>query len=189
MGGSTKQYVAGGFQVAATTTVKALATAGFATSAVATSTITIQGTTLINFANGFTATNMQFNAHQAQWHSPAIDRQRRTERRGQRLLEDRRQHNVVHQRLQLPVDQPQCRRLHVRPPKAGSHCHRFNWRGPGLRRTQQERAVKFDLFNNDGEGNNSTGLYVNGSTPIAGFTGSTGGLTATQEILTWTYAH
>lgn len=109
-------------------------------------------------------------------------------------------------------------------------------------------AVKFDLFSNQGEGNNSTGLYVNGASPtvpavafgggvdlhsgdvfhvhmtydgttltmtitdtantaltfttswtidipgtigsnaaFAGFTGGTGGDTATQDILSWTY--
>jgi hypothetical protein len=109
-------------------------------------------------------------------------------------------------------------------------------------------AVKFDLYNNSGEGTNSTGLYVNGAAPIlpavtlgggvslqsgdplavhmtydgttltmlitdmnnpaatfttswkidipgtvgstnayAGFTGATGGLTANQQILTWSF--
>jgi hypothetical protein len=109
-------------------------------------------------------------------------------------------------------------------------------------------AVKFDLYNNAGEGTNSTGLYTNGASPtapattlggnvnlhsgdvfnvhmtydgttltmtitdasvpadrfttswavnipgtvgsntaFAGFTGGTGGATATQEILTWTF--
>jgi hypothetical protein len=110
-------------------------------------------------------------------------------------------------------------------------------------------AVKFDLFQNAQEGNNSTGLYTNGATPTipattfgggvnlhsgnvfkvhmtydgttltmtitdtvtnatftiswainipstvgantayVGFTGSTGGQTATQEIVTWTYSN
>ena len=110
-------------------------------------------------------------------------------------------------------------------------------------------AVKFDLYDNDGEGTNSTGLYVNGVAPtipattlggnvnlhsgdpfhvvmvydgttltmtitdtintaqtftkswriniattiggttaFVGFTGGTGGLTTTQEVLTWTYS-
>jgi fibronectin type 3 domain-containing protein len=110
-------------------------------------------------------------------------------------------------------------------------------------------AIKFDLYNNQGEGYNSTGLYLNGAAPtnigsidigytgldlhsgdvltatmtydgtslvvnladattnksgtftytvdipslvggttaFVGFTGGTGGLTATQDILTWTY--
>jgi fibronectin type 3 domain-containing protein len=110
-------------------------------------------------------------------------------------------------------------------------------------------AIKFDLYNNQGEGFNSTGLYLNGAAPtnigsidigytgldlhsgdvlsvtmtydgttlvvnladattnkngtftytvdipslvggttaFVGFTGGTGGLTATQDILTWTY--
>jgi len=108
-------------------------------------------------------------------------------------------------------------------------------------------AVKFDLFQNSGEGNNSTGLYISGASPTApavtlgggvnlhsgdlfqvhitydgttlamtitdtvtnatfttswaidipgtvgastayvGFTGGTGGQTATQEVITWTY--
>jgi len=110
-------------------------------------------------------------------------------------------------------------------------------------------AVKFDLYNNQGEGNNSTGLYLNGAAPtnagsidltgtgidlhsgdpfnvamtyngtvlqvtlkdkktgatatrkytvniaaalhgstgFVGFTAGTGGLTAVQDILDWTY--
>jgi len=111
-------------------------------------------------------------------------------------------------------------------------------------------AVKFDLYNNAGEGPNSTGMYANGASPtvpaitlggganlhsgdifrvhmtydgitltmtitdtvntantfttswpinipgtvgantaFVGFTGATGGYTATQEILTWTYGN
>jgi hypothetical protein len=111
-------------------------------------------------------------------------------------------------------------------------------------------AVKFDLYNNTGEGTNSTGMYTNGASPTVpattlgggvnlhsgdifhvhmtydgttltmtitdmtntaetfttswpinipatvgantawvGFTAGTGGLTATQEILTWTYGN
>jgi hypothetical protein len=111
-------------------------------------------------------------------------------------------------------------------------------------------AIKFDLYNNSGEGTSSTGLYINGATPknvgsvnllsrgidlhsghrfqvslsydgrtlnetitdtatgasatmsylvnllnilggnlaYVGFTGGTGGKTATQDILTWTYS-
>ena len=109
-------------------------------------------------------------------------------------------------------------------------------------------AVKFDIYDNAGEGNNSTGLYVNGAVPTvpattigggvnlqsgdvmavhmtydgttltmtitdtsnpsqtfttswpinipatvgstayAGFTGATGGLTSTEQILTWSYS-
>jgi hypothetical protein len=111
-------------------------------------------------------------------------------------------------------------------------------------------AVKFDLFNSAGEGNNSTGLYINGASPtipavtlgggvnlhsgdvfnvqmtyngttltmtitdasvpadtfttswtvnipgtvgantaLIGFTAGTGSLTATQDIITWSYTH
>jgi hypothetical protein len=54
------------FIVSATTTVKAIATAtNFATSATATSVITIQSgsSTPINFGSGFSAAGMQFNGH------------------------------------------------------------------------------------------------------------------------------
>ena len=121
--------------------------------------------------------------------------------------------------------------------------------GLGYAGMGQSVAVKFDLYNNSGEGINSTGLYTNGafpsvpaidmtssgvnlhsgdvfnvhlgyngttltmtitdagnsaetfstawtinilatvgsSTAYVGFTGGTGGLTATQEILTWSF--
>jgi hypothetical protein len=37
-------------------------------------------------------------------------------------------------------------------------------------------AVKFDLYNNSGEGSNSTGLYVNGASPTLPATNLTGGI-------------
>jgi len=119
----------------------------------------------------------------------------------------------------------------------------------GVRGFGSSVAIKFDLFNNAGEGSNSTGLYINGASPTipattlgggvnlhsgdvfnvhiaydgttltmtitdasvpadtftaswninipstvgastayVGFTAGTGGLTATQEILNWTYS-
>jgi hypothetical protein len=121
--------------------------------------------------------------------------------------------------------------------------------GLGFAGMTPSMAVKFDLFDNVGEGNNSTGLYtygyapttpattlgggvnlhsgdvfqvhmvydgtnltmtitdttvaasfttswpinipgtVGGNTAYVGFTGATGGLTATQQILYWTYIH
>jgi len=122
--------------------------------------------------------------------------------------------------------------------------------GLGYQQISSSVAVKFDLFNNAGEGNDSTGLYTNGAIPTmpatdlsstginlhsgdtmsvqlnyngttltmvitdtvtqasyttswtinipstvgantayVGFTGGTGGQTATQNILTWTYTN
>lgn len=122
--------------------------------------------------------------------------------------------------------------------------------GLGYRGIQKSVAVKWDLYNNAGEGNDSTGLYIDGAPPTipsvnltpsginlhdghvfqvhidytgaalwvtttdannpavtevheyavdipsivgsssayVGFTGGTGGLAATQEILTWTFS-
>ncbi len=121
--------------------------------------------------------------------------------------------------------------------------------GLGYQTIPSSVAVKFDLFSNDGEGPDSTGLYINGASPTlpaidlsatginlhsgdtmdvlldyngtllsmtitdivtgatystswvinipatvggntawVGFTGGTGGSTASQKILTWTYA-
>ena len=120
--------------------------------------------------------------------------------------------------------------------------------GLGYSGIKKSVAIKFDLYNNAGEGTDSTGVYVNGATPTVpavnmsssgvvlrsgdsmtahvtyngttltmklvdlvtnktftlsktiniaktigatkayvGFTGSSGGLTASQKILTWTY--
>jgi hypothetical protein len=251
VGGSTKQYVAGGFTVAATTTVKALATAsGFATSAVASSTITIQGTTLINFGSGFTATGMQFNGH--------------TKLNGTRLqLTDSGTYEQASAYWNTQVN-VQSFTNDFNFQLTNAHADGFTFLvqrlgltaigtvggGLGYAGLNKSVAVKFDLYNNDGEGTNSTGLYVNGSTPsipattlgggvnlhsgdifhvhmtyngttltmtitdtnvpadtftiswninipgtlgantaFAGFTGSTGGGTTTQEILNWTYTH
>jgi hypothetical protein len=249
--GSTKYT--GTFQVTATTTVNAIATApGFATSATGTSVITIQGggTVAINFGSGFTAAGMQFNGH--------------SKLNGTRLqLTDggaTEQASAYWGTLvnvqtftndfTFQLTNPNADGMTFVIQDKGLTALGAAGGGLGYAGITASVAVKFDLFDNNGEGNNSTGLYVNGagpSTPATtfgggvnlhsgdifhvhmtydgttltmtitdtavvadtfttswvvnipgtvgantaylGFTGGTGGLTATQEILTWTYTH
>jgi hypothetical protein len=256
---SSTQY-AGAFPVSSTTTVKAIATApNFTQSNTATSVITIQtggGSTSINFASGFTAAGLQFNG--------------RTKLNGTRLrLTDGGQSEASSAWFTAPVNvqsfttdfsfqltNPNADGMTFAIQNAGATA--LGPAGGGLGYgaglpggtggIPTSIAVKFDLFQNSHEGNNSTGLYTNGVSPtspaitlgggvnlhsgdifqvhmtydgttltmtitdtvtnatftnswtidipgtigsttaLAGFTAGTGGQTATQEIISWTYS-
>jgi hypothetical protein len=246
------------FTVSTTTTVKAIATAsGFTQSNTATSVITIQsgGSPTINFASGFTATGLSSNG--------------RTTLNGTRLrLTDGGQLEASSAWFATPVNVQTFTTdfsLQLTNPNADGMTFTIQNAGttalgplggglgygpgapggtPGI---PTSVAVKFDLFQNAQEGNNSTGLYTNGASPTSpaitlgggvnlhsgdifqvhmtyngttltmtitdtvtnatftnawtinipgtvggstafvGFTAGTGGQTATQEIITWTY--
>jgi Chitobiase/beta-hexosaminidase C-terminal domain len=256
---SSPKY-SGAFPVNTTTTVKAIATAsGFTQSNTATSIISIQtggGSTSINFGSGFTAAGLQFNG--------------RTKLDGTRLeLTDGGQSEAASAWFTTPVNVQsfttdfslqlinpnadgmtftiQNAGLTALGPSGGGLGYGAQLPGgtPGI---PTSIAVKFDLFQNSHEGNNSTGLYTNGASPtspaitlgggvnlhsgdifqvhmtydgttltmtitdtvtnatftnswtidipgtvgstaaLAGFTAGTGGQTATQEIISWTYS-
>ncbi len=249
----------GGFTVNATTTVKAIATApNFTQSNTATSVITIQsgGSTSINFASGFIAAGLQFNG--------------RAKLNGARLeLTDGGASEASSAWFTTPVNvqsfttdfslqltNPNADGMTFAIQNAGTTA--LGSAGGGLGYASStcgstsgiltSVAVKFDLFQNCQEGNNSTGLYTNGASPTVpaitlgggvnlhsgdifqvhmtydgtkltmtitdtvtnatfttswtinipaivggntayvGFTGGTGGQTAKQEIISWTYS-
>ena len=256
---SSTQYI-GAFTVSTTTTVKAIATApNFTQSNTATSVITIQtggGSTSINFASGFTAAGLQFNG--------------RTKLNGTRLrLTDGGQSEASSAWFTMPVNVQSFTTdfsFQLTNPNADGMAFAIQNAGPtalgpaggglgygaglpgGTGGIPTSVAVKFDLFQNSHEGNNSTGLYTNGASPtspaitlgggvnlhsgnvfqvhmtydgtkltmtitdtvtnatftnswtidipgtigsttaLAGFTAGTGGQTATQEIISWTYS-
>ena len=249
----------GGFTVSTTTTVKAIATApNFTQSNTATSVITIQtggGSTSINFASGFTTAGLQFNG--------------RTKLDGTRLeLTDGGATEASSAWFTTPVNvqsfttdfalqltNPNADGMTFAIQNAGITALGSSGGGLGYASSTcgstsgilTSVAVKFDLFQNCQEGNNSTGLYTNGASPtvpavtlgggvnlhsgdifqvhmtyngttltmtitdtvtnatfttswtinipatvggntaFVGFTGGTGGQTAKQEIINWTY--
>lgn len=259
---STKYSAA--FVVNATTTVRAIATeTGFSNSAIAQSVITISsgggtGTAAINFGSGFTAAGLQFNGH--------------TKLNGTRLqLTDTTAQNESASAFWTTAVNVQSFTndftFQLTSPTADGFTFTIQNTGitalgpgggglgfgpdtPGAAAgIGKSVAVKFDLFSNQGEGTNSTGLYTNGVSPttpataiggnvnlhsgdimkahitydgttltltitdtvktaqtfttswpvnipsvvgantaFVGFTAGTGGSTATQEILTWTYS-
>jgi Chitobiase/beta-hexosaminidase C-terminal domain/Legume lectin domain/Fn3 associated len=253
---SSTKY-AGAFTVSTTTTVKAIATApNFTQSNTATSVITIQsGGTTINFGSGFTATGLSFNG--------------RTKLNGTRLrLTDGGQSEASSAWFSTPVNvqsfttdfslqltNPNADGMTFTIQNTGTAALGSSGGGLGYASTvcgsksgiPVSVAVKFDLFQNCQEGNNSTGLYTDGASPtvpaitlggginlhsgdifhvhmtyngatltmtitdtvtnatfttswsinipatvgantaFVGFTAGTGGQTATQEIITWTY--
>jgi Legume lectin domain/Chitobiase/beta-hexosaminidase C-terminal domain len=260
---STKYTAA--FVVNASTTVRAIATeTGFSNSAIAQSVITISsggggtGTAAINFGSGFTAAGMQFNGHtklngtrlqltdttaqqesaSAFW-TTAVNVQSFTNDFTFQLTSPSADgFTFTIQNTGITALGPAGGGLGYGPATVG-----------GTAGIGKSVAVKFDLYNNNGEGANSTGVYTNGVSPttpatniggnvslhsgdiiqahitydgttltltltdtvttsqtftaswpvnipstvgantaFVGFTAGTGGLTATQEILTWTYS-
>ena len=260
---SSTKYTAA-FVVNATTTVRAIATeTGFSNSAIAQSVITISsgggtGAAAINFGSVFTAAGLQFNGHtklngtrlqltdttaqqenaSAFW-TTAVNVQSFT--------------NDFTFQLTSPTADGftftiQNTGITALGPAGGGLGYGPDTPG-GTAGIGKSVAVKFDLYSNQGEGANSTGLYTNGVSPttpataiggnvnlhsgdimkahitydgttltltitdtvntaqtfttswpvnipsivgantaFVGFTAGTGGSTATQEILTWTYS-
>jgi len=156
--------------VTATTTVNAIATApNFASSAMATSVITIQGTATasVNFGSGFTAAGMQVNgsavlngtalqltdnnpagyeAGSAYWTTP-VNVQSFTS-------------NFTFQLTNASADGFTFVLQNNGLTSVGAAGG-----GLGFAGVPASVAVKFDLYNNAGEGNNSTGLFTDGYAP------------------------
>ena len=248
---SSTKY-AGSFVVASTTTVNAIAVAtGFSTSAIANSVITIQssGTTAINFGSGFSAAGMQFNGS-AVLSGKAVQLTNTTgSQAGTAYWTTPVNVQSFTTNFTFQLVNPNADGFTFVLQNAGVTALGGVGGGLGFSGIGKSVAVKFDLFSNVGEGNNSTGMYtggaapttpaitlaggvnlhsgdvfnaqlsyngttltltltdtttpadtfttswtvniptaVGGNTAYAGFTGGTGGLTATQNILTWTYS-
>jgi hypothetical protein len=244
-----------------TTTIQAIAVAsGYNNSAVASGTYTIiSGTTPINYGGGFTASGLQLNGSAAlngtrlrltdsgtgeagsAFFTTAVNVQSFTTDFSLQLTSASADGMAfVIQNNGATALGPSGGGLGYGPDTAGATPY------SGM---SKSAAVKFDLYNNSGEGNDSTGLYTGGASPttpaidmtssgvnlhsgdvfhvhmsydgttltmsitdasnpsqtfstnwtinipttvggntaLVGFTGGTGGLTAIQEILTWTY--
>jgi hypothetical protein len=175
------------FTVSTTTTVKAIATApNFTQSNTATSVITIQtgGSTAINFASGFTPAGLQFNG--------------RTKLNGTRLeLTDGGASEASSAWFTSPVNvqsfttdftfqltNPNADGMTFTIQNVGTTALGSTGGGLGYASTVCNStsgigtsvAVKFDLFQNCQEGNNSTGLYTNGASPTSPATALGGGV-------------
>jgi hypothetical protein len=250
------------FVVNTTTTVNAIASAsGFANSPTGTSTITLQtstGTTPVNFAAGFSAGGLQFNGHtrlngtrlqltdttaaneaaSAFWTTPVNVQNFTNDFTFQQTSPSADGFTFTIQGVGATAIGPGGGGLGYGPDAPG-----------GTGGIANSLAVKFDIFDNNGEGPNSTGLSTNGASPTTpattlggnvnlhngdvfhvvmsydgttltmtitdtsntaqtfttswpinipstvggntayvGFTAGTGGLTSTQEIITWSYS-
>jgi hypothetical protein len=249
------------FIVSATSTVQAIATeTGFSTSATAQSVITISSGTsgAVNFASGFSAAGLQFNGHtklngtrlqltdtsatnesaSAFWTTPVNVQTFTNDFMFQQTTPNADGFTFTIQSAGITALGPSGGGLGYGPDTVG-----------GTAGIAKSVAIKFDLFDNNGEGNNSTGLYTNGASPtvpattlggsvnlhsgdimkahmtydgttltltitdtvntaqtfttswpinlptavggntaLVGFTAGTGGLTAQQEIISWTYS-
>ena len=184
VGGSTLQFnVATPILVTATETINAIATApGFTTSAVAAAVITIQtgGTTPINFGSGFSGAGMQFNgsavlngtALQLTSTTPASQTASAfwaTPVNVQSFTTD----------FMFQLTNPKGDGFTFVLQNTGVTAIGSGGGGLGFAGLGKSVAVKFDLFNNSGEGNNSTGLFTGGKSPNVPATNLGGGTCTT----------
>jgi hypothetical protein len=243
--------------VAATETLKAMATkTGLANSAIGTAGYTIGGVTQINYASGFTAGNLTLNgtavlngtrllltdvdptyAISTAWFNSPINVQKFTT-------------DFTFQMTQADADGLTFAIQGNGPTAMGNYGGGLGYGSDTLGQPGMPNSVcvKFDIYDNYGEGTNSTGLYTGGASPTipataigggvsllsgdimavhivydgttltmkitdtnntaltfttswtvnipaavnsnsayVGFTGGTGGLTAKQEVVNWTY--
>lgn len=167
----------GGFTVSSTTTVKAIATApGFTESGMASSTITIQtgggGGAEPNFPSGFTATGLQFNGSallngsRLQLTNTSTTYQRgsafwTTPVNVQSFTND---FSFQLSNSSTTADGFTFTIQNAAPTALGPAGGSLGYGGTSGQITKSV-AIKFDLFNNAGEGSNSTGLYTNGAMP------------------------
>jgi hypothetical protein len=187
---SSTTYTAA-FTVSSTATVHAIAVAsGFSTSAVAAATLTIQTSGgAISFGSGFTGTGLAFNG------SAAINgtRLRLTDTGGNEAgsawftTPENIQKFTTDFTFQLTTPNADGFAFVVQntgttalgPSGGGLGYGPDNVTGaPGSTNTAIARSValKFDLYNNAGEGTNSTGVYLNGASPTTPFTALGGGV-------------
>ena len=160
-------------------TINAIATVpGFSPSAVATSVITIQtgGSTPINFGSGFSAAGMQFNGSAVlngtalQLTSTAPPSQQ-----GSAFWTTPVNVQAFTSDFMFQLTTPNSDGFTFVLQNTGITALGSGGGGLGYAGLGKSVAVKFDLFSNDGEGNNSTGLYIGGNSPNVPATNLGGG--------------
>lgn len=183
---SSSKY-SGALSVGVTSTVKAIAVANGSTSGTATSNITIQaaGPAAINFAAGFTASGLQLNG------DAIINGNRLQLTDTSSNFED--SSAFWTQKVGIPNFTNDFS-FQITNPLADGFTFTIQGLGitalggaggdlgyggdpaNGVAAITKSVAVKFDIYNNGGEGANSTGLYINGADPVGGSTTLGGGV-------------
>ena len=184
---SSSKY-SGALNVAVTTTVKAIAVANGSTSATATSNITIQApgsTAGINFASGFTSSGLQLNGNavingnRLQLTDTSTNFEDSSAFWTQKVDIQNFTNDFTFQITNPFADGLTFTIQGVGPTALGGAGGQLGYGadpGSGRPAITKSVAVKFDIYNNGGEGTNSTGLYINGADPIGGSTTLGGGV-------------
>jgi Legume lectin domain/Chitobiase/beta-hexosaminidase C-terminal domain/Fn3 associated len=176
--GTTKAYAAGGFSLTASATVKAIATAsGYSASATASSTYTIQAASggISAYSSGFTSTaGLQLNGS-ASWlqASKALALTTSTSQAGSFFATTpvNVQSFTNNFSFQLPAPLSDGLTFVIQ----GNSATGLGGSGGALGYSvvssmtapfSKSVAIKFDVYNNNGEGTDSTGVYLNGAPPI-----------------------
>jgi Legume lectin domain/Chitobiase/beta-hexosaminidase C-terminal domain/Bacterial lectin len=183
---SSSKYT-GAFTVSATTTIKAIALAsGFTSSAAASSLITISsgsggggtgGTSAISFGSGFSAAGLQLNGdavlngNRLQLSDTSGNSEDSSAFWTQKVNVQNFTNDFAFQILNPAADGFTFTIQGVGITALGAAGGNLGYGGIG-----QSVAVKFDIYNNAGEGTNSTGLYKNGATPAGAATTLGGGV-------------
>jgi Legume lectin domain/Bacterial lectin/Chitobiase/beta-hexosaminidase C-terminal domain len=166
----------GAISVGTTTTIKAISVAsGLTASGTATSVITIQasgGTSAINFGSGFSAAGMQLNGNatvvgsRLQLTDTSVNFEDSSAFWNQKVNVQNFANDFTFQITSPGADGMTFTIQGAGLTALGAAGGELGYgpgNSPGIANSV---AVKFDIYNNSGEGTNSTGLYTNGAAPI-----------------------